>query len=130
MRDDLRDDVIDVFGESGCDLGGRRDPGDVKKGVHSVGVQRQSADRGLRRRTEQVRVFDLRRTTRRRSRSTVPSPAQRGGSPSAEKRWNPRKRDFATKPAPATLIDRAVHAAVSARGVAVTKSTAHEALQL
>ena len=40
VRDDLRDYVIDAFGDRGAILV-VDETGDVKKGVHSVGVQRQ-----------------------------------------------------------------------------------------
>ena len=40
VRDDLRDYVIDAFGDSGAVLV-VDETGDVKKGMHSVGVQRQ-----------------------------------------------------------------------------------------
>jgi SRSO17 transposase len=40
VRDDLRDYVVDAFGDPGAILV-VDETGDVKKGVHSVGVQRQ-----------------------------------------------------------------------------------------
>ena len=56
VRDDLRDYVIDAFGDPGAILV-VDETGDVKKGVHSVGVQRQYSGTAGRVENSQVAVF-------------------------------------------------------------------------
>ncbi len=56
MRDDLRDYVIDAFNDPGAILV-VDEAGDVKKGTHSVGVQRQYSDTAGRIENSQVAVY-------------------------------------------------------------------------
>ena len=56
VRDDLRDYVIDAFGDPGAILV-VDETGDVKKGVHSVGVQRQYTGTAGRIENSQVAVY-------------------------------------------------------------------------
>ena len=56
VRDDLRDYVIDAFGDPGAVLV-LDETGDVKKGVHSVGVQRQYTGTAGRIENAQVAVY-------------------------------------------------------------------------
>ena len=56
VRDDLRDYVIDAFGDPGAILV-VDETGDVKKGVHSVGVQRQYSGTAGRIENSQVAVY-------------------------------------------------------------------------
>ena len=56
VRDDLRDYVIDAFGDPGAILV-VDETGDVKKGVHSVGVQRQYTGTAGRIENAQVAVY-------------------------------------------------------------------------
>jgi SRSO17 transposase len=56
IRDDLRDYVIEVFGDPGAILV-VDETGDVKKGVHSVGVQRQYSGTAGRIENSQVAVY-------------------------------------------------------------------------
>ena len=56
MRDDLRDYVIDAFGDPDAILV-VDETGDVKKGVHSVGVQRQYTGTAGRIENAQVAVY-------------------------------------------------------------------------
>src|SRR6478735_8344435 len=56
VRDDLRDYVIDAFGDTGAVLV-VDETGDVKKGVHSVGVQRQYTGTAGRIENSQVAVY-------------------------------------------------------------------------
>jgi SRSO17 transposase len=56
VRDDLRDCVIDAFGDPGAILV-IDETGDVKKGVHSVGVERQYSGTGGRIENSQVAVY-------------------------------------------------------------------------
>ena len=63
VRDDLRDYVIDAFGDPGAILV-VDETGDVKKGVHSVGVQRQYTGTAGASRTPSRGVSDLRRPAR------------------------------------------------------------------
>ncbi len=56
VRDDLRDYVIDAFGDPGAVLVAD-ETGDVKKGVHSVGVQRQYTGTAGRIENSQVTVY-------------------------------------------------------------------------
>jgi SRSO17 transposase len=56
VRDDLREYVIDAFGDPGAILV-VDETGDVKKGVHSVGVQRQYTGTAGRIENSQVAVY-------------------------------------------------------------------------
>jgi SRSO17 transposase len=56
VRDDLRDYVIDAFGDPGAILV-VDETGDVKKGTHSVGVQRQYSGTAGRVENSQVAVY-------------------------------------------------------------------------
>ena len=56
VRDDLRDYVIDAFGDPGAILV-VDETGDVKKGVHTVGVQRQYSGTAGRIENSQVAVY-------------------------------------------------------------------------
>ena len=56
MRDDLRDYVIDAFGDPGAILV-VDETGDIKKGTHSVGVQRQYSGTAGRVENSQVAVY-------------------------------------------------------------------------
>ena len=122
VRDDLRDYVVDSFGDAGAILV-VDETGDVKKGMHSVGVQRQYSGTAGRIENSQVAVY-------------LTYAAPRGHALIDRALYLPRswaddddrcadagipkdKRDFATKPALAvTLIDRAVAAKVPAAWVA------------
>ena len=118
VRDDLRDYVIDAFGDPGAILV-VDETGDVKKGVHSVGVQRQYSGTAGRVENSQVAVFLTYAAPRGhalidralylpKSWAEDSDRCRNAGIPS-------EKRDFATKPTLATmLIDRAVHAQVPA----------------
>jgi len=122
IRDDLRDYVVDAFGDSGATLI-LDETGDVKKGVHSVGVQRQYSGTAGRIENSQVAVFLTYAAPRGhalidralylpRSWAEAPERCEAAGIPS-------NKRGFATKPALGrALIDRAVAADVPAAWVA------------
>lgn len=122
VRDDLRDYVVDAFGDPGAILV-VDETGDVKKGVHSVGVQRQYSGTAGRVENSQVALY-------------LTYAAPRGHALIDRALYLPRswtddhdrcaeagiptdKRSFATKPTLATiLIDRAVVARVPAGWVA------------
>ena len=121
VRDDLRGYVIDAFGDPDAVLV-VDETGDVKKGVHSVGVQRQYTGTAGRVENAQVAVF-------------LTYAAKRGHALIDRalylpKSWTedpdrcaaagiPENTGFATKPALATeLISRAVDAGVPAAWVA------------
>ena len=122
VRDDLRDYVIDAFADPSAILV-VDETGDVKKGVHSVGVQRQYSGTAGRIENAQVAVYLTYAAPRGHAlidralylpRSWAEDPARcaEGGIP-------PDKRGFATKPAlAAALIARAVAAKVPAGWVA------------
>src|SRR6476660_2443549 len=122
VRDDLRNYVIDAFGDPGAILV-VDETGDVKKGVHSVGVQRQYSGTAGRVENSQVAVYLTYAASRGhalidralyvpRSWSEDPVRCEGAGIPTD-------RRGFATKPTLATaLIDRAVHAEVPAGRVA------------
>src|ERR1700758_5399156 len=122
VRDDLRDYVIDAFADPSAILV-VDETGDVKKGVHSVGVQRQYSGTAGRIENAQVAVYLTYAAPRGHAlidralylpRSWAEDPAR-----CAEAGIPQDKRDFATKPALAvTLIDRAVAAKVPAAWVA------------
>lgn len=122
VRDDLRDYVVDAFGDQGAVLV-VDETGDVKKGMHSVGVQRQYSGTAGRIENSQVAVY-------------LTYAAPRGHALIDRALYLPKswaedtsrcddvgipedKRGFATKPTLATaLIDRAVAAKVPAAWVA------------
>ena len=121
VRDDLRDYVIEAFGEADAVLV-VDETGDVKKGVHSVGVQRQYTGTAGRIENAQVAVY-------------LTYAAQRGHALIDRSLYLPRSwtedpqrcavagvpsgTGFATKPALATaMISRAVQAGVPAAWVA------------
>lgn len=122
VRDDLRDYVIDAFGDPGAILV-VDETGDVKKGTATVGVQRQYTGTAGRIENAQVAVY-------------LTYAAPRGHALIDRALYLPRcwaedtdrcddariptnKREFATKPALATaLITRAVEAQVPAAWVA------------
>jgi SRSO17 transposase len=122
VRDDLRDYVVDAFGDR-CAILVVDETGDVKKGVHSVGVQRQYSGTAGRIENSQVAVY-------------LTYAAPRGHALIDRALYLPRgwaddhdrcadagipadKRGFATKPTLATtLIDRAVAAGTPAGWVA------------
>src|SRR5690349_722567 len=121
VRDDLRDYVIEAFGDPGAVLV-VDETGDVKKGVHSVGVQRQYTGTAGRIENSQVAVF-LTYATRRghgfldrrlylpRLWTADPDRCRAAGVPEAVQ--------FATKPALATaMITAALAAGAPARWVA------------
>jgi SRSO17 transposase len=121
VRDDLRDYVVDAFGDTGAILV-VDETGDVKKGTHSVGVQRQYSGTAGRIENAQVAVY-------------LTYAAPRGHALIDRALYLPRswaddhdrcanagipngQRGFATKPTLATeLITRAVQAGVPAAWV-------------
>ena len=122
VRDDLRDYVIDAFGDPGAILV-LDETGDVKKGVYSVGVQRQYTGTAGRIENAQVAVYLTYAAPRGhalidralylpRSWTEDPHRCDDAGIP-------PDKRDFATKPTlAAALVARTVAANVPAAWVA------------
>lgn len=122
VRDDLRDYVVDAFGNADAILV-VDETGDVKKGVHSVGVQRQYSGTAGRIENSQVAVYLTYAAPRGhalidralyvpRSWAQDPDRCTSAGIPGD-------KQGFATKPAlAATLIDRAVAAKIPAAWVA------------
>ena len=122
VRDDLRDYVIDAFGDPGAILV-VDETGDVKKGTHSVGVQRQYSGTAGRVENSQVAVYLTYAAPRGhalidralylpRSWADDHDRCAAAGIPHAQ-------QVFATKPTlAATLIDRAVSASVPAAWVA------------
>jgi SRSO17 transposase len=122
VRDDLRDYVIDAFGDPGAILV-VDETGDVKKGVHSVGVQRQYSGTAGRIENAQVAVYLTYAAPRGhalidralylpRSWAEDPDRCNGAGIPQDD-------RAFATKPTTArALIDRAVAAEIPASWVA------------
>lgn len=122
VRDDLRDYVIDAFGDPGAILV-VDETGDVKKGTHSVGVQRQYSGTAGRIENSQVAVYLTYAAPRGhalidralylpKSWTEAPQRCVDAGIPNAQ-------RSFATKPTLATrLIARAVAAKVPAAWVA------------
>ena len=122
VRDDLRDYVIDALGDPGAILV-VDETGDVKKGIHSVGVQRQYSGTAGRVENSQVAVYLTYAAPRGHAlidralylpKSWTGDPARcTGAGIPAE------QQVFATKPTlAATLIDRAVQAKVPAAWVA------------
>lgn len=122
VRDDLRDYVVDAFGDPGAVLV-VDETGDVKKGLHSVGVQRQYSGTAGRIENSQVAVYLTYAARRGHAlidralylpHSWVDEPGRCAGAGIPDD-----KRVFATKPALAvTMIDRAVAAEVPAAWVA------------
>lgn len=122
VRDDLRDYVIDAFGHPSAVLV-VDETGDVKKGVHSVGVQRQYTGTAGRIENSQVAVYLTYAAPRGhalidrglylpKSWADDPDRCEAAGIPTD-------RRGFATKPALArALIRRAVAAKVPAAFVA------------
>ncbi len=122
VRDDLRDYVIDAFGDPGAVLV-VDETGDVKKGVHSVGVQRQYTGTAGRIENAQVAVYLTYAAPRGhalidralylpRCWAEDPDRCDDAGIPET-------RRGFATKPTlAAALISRAVQAQVPAAWVA------------
>jgi SRSO17 transposase len=122
VRDDLRDYVIDAFGDPGAILV-VDETGDVKKGTHSVGVQRQYSGTAGRIENSQVAVYLTYAAPRGhalidralylpKSWTAVPQRCADAGIPNGQ-------RGFATKPTLArALIARAVEAKVPAGWVA------------
>ena len=122
VRDDLRDYVVDAFADPGAVLV-VDETGDVKKGIDTVGVQRQYTGTAGRIENSQVAVYLTyaaprghalidRRLYLPRSWSEDPARCDRAGIPEDI-------RGFATKPTLARgLIDRAVAAQVPAAWVA------------
>ena len=122
VRDDLRDYVIDAFGDTGAILV-VDETGDVKKGTHSVGVQRQYSGTAGRIENSQVAVYLTYAAPRGhalidralylpRSWADDHDRCANAGIPNGQRR-------FATKPTLATeLITRAVQAGVPAAWVA------------
>jgi SRSO17 transposase len=122
VRDDLRDYVIDAFGDPGAILV-VDETGDVKKGTHSVGVQRQYSGTAGRIENSQVAVYLTYAAPRGHAlidralylpKSWTDDPARcvDAGIPQD-------KQGFATKPTlAAELIERAVAAKVPAAWVA------------
>jgi SRSO17 transposase len=122
VRDDLRDYVVEAFGDSEAVLV-LDETGDVKKGVHSVGVQRQYTGTAGRIENAQVAVYLTYAAARGHAlidralylpKSWTDDPDRCDGAAIPSD-----KRDFATKPALAReLITRAVAAEVPAAWVA------------
>jgi len=122
VRDDLRDYVVDAFADPGAILV-VDETGDVKKGVHSVGVQRQYTGTAGRIENAQVAVYLTYAAPRGhalidralylpKSWTDDAARCDNAGIPDGQ-------RDFATKPALATaLVARAVTAKVAAAWVA------------
>ena len=122
VRNDLRDYVIDAFGDAGAVLV-VDETGDVKKGLDTVGVQRQYTGTAGRIENAQVAVYLTYAAPRGhalidralylpRSWAGDPARCDDAGIPTS-------KRDFATKPALAkALITRALDAKVPAAWVA------------
>ena len=122
VRDDLRDYVVDAFGDRGAILV-VDETGDVKKGIHSVGVQRQYSGTAGRIENSQVAVYLTYAAPRGhalidralylpRAGPTIATAAPTPESPTASGVSPPNL------PWPSTLIDRAVAAEVPAAWVA------------
>jgi len=122
LRDDLRDYVIDAFGHSGAVLV-VDETGDLKKGVHSVGVQRQYTGTAGRIENAQVAVYLTYAAPRGHALIDralyLPKSWTQDPQRCAEAGIPQDKQCFATKPGLAQeLIARAVEAKVPAAWVA------------
>ena len=122
VRDDLRDYVVDAFGDRGAILV-VDETGDVKKGVHSVGVQRQYSGTAARVENCQVAVYLTYAAPRGHALIDralyLPKSWSHDTARCADAGIPKDKQGFATKPTlAATLIDRAVAAKVPAGWVA------------
>jgi SRSO17 transposase len=122
VRDDLRDYVIDAFGDPGAILV-VDETGDVKKGVHSVGVQRQYSGTAGRVENSQVAVYLTYAAPRGHALIDralyLPKSWSKDTDRCADAGIPEDKRGFATKPTlAAKLIDRAVAAQIPAAWVA------------
>ena len=122
VRDDLRDYVVDAFGDPGAILV-LDETGDVKKGLQSVGVQRQYTGTAGRIENSQVAVYLTYAAPRGHAlidRALYLPKSWAEDADRCDKAGIPtNKRDFATKPALArALIARAVEAKVPATWVA------------
>jgi SRSO17 transposase len=122
VRDDLRDYVVDSFGDREAILV-VDETGDIKKGAHSVGVQRQYSGTAGRIENSQVAVYLTYAAPRGHALIDralyLPKSWTEDSKRCAEAGIPTDKRSFATKPALAVeLIDRAVAAKVPAAWVA------------
>ena len=122
LRDDLRDYVVDAFGDLGAILV-VDETGDVKKGLHSVGVQRQYTGTAGRIENAQVAVYLTYATPRGHALIDRALYLPKSWTEDTERCDNAgipdNERDFATKPTLArALIARAVQAQVPAAWVA------------
>lgn len=122
VRDDLRDYVIDAFGDPGAILV-VDETGDVKKGTATVGVQRQYSGTAGRIENSQVAVYLTYAASRGHALIDralyLPKSWTEDSERCAEAGIPTGKQSFATKPALARdLIDRAVAANVPAGWVA------------
>jgi SRSO17 transposase len=122
VRDDLRDYVIDAFGDRGAILV-VDETGDIKKGIHSVGVQRQYSGTAGRIENSQVAVHLTYAAPRGHALIDralyLPKSWTEDAVRCADAGIPEDKQGFATKPTLAvTLIDRAVAAKVPAAWVA------------
>ena len=122
VRDDLRDYVIDAFGDTGATLV-VDETGDVKKGTHSVGVQRQYSGTAGRIENAQVAVYLTYAAPRGHALIDRALYLPRSWADDQDRCANAAiphgQRRFATKPTLATeLITRAVQAGVPAAWVA------------
>ena len=122
VRDDLRDYVVDAFGDPGAVLV-VDETGDVKKGTHSVGVQRQYSGTAGRIENSQVGVYLTYAAPRGHAlidRALYLPKSWTEDSDRCNQAGIPQQdRGFATKPGLATaLFDRAVEANVPAAWVA------------
>lgn len=122
VRDDLRDYVVDAFGDPGAILV-VDETGDVKKGTHSVGVQRQYSGTAGRIENTQVAVYLTYAAPRGHAlidRALYLPQSWIEDSERCDAAGIPQQhRDFATKPTLATaLIDRAAEAKIPASWVA------------
>jgi SRSO17 transposase len=122
VRDDLRDYVVDAFGDPGAILV-LDETGDVKKGVHSVGVQRQYTGTAGRIENSQVAVYLTYAAPRGHALIDRALYLPRSWAEDPERCDDARipinRRGFATKPTLArALITRAVEAKTPAAWVA------------
>lgn len=128
VRDDLRDYVVNAFGDPGAILV-VDETGDVKKGVHSVGVQRQYSGTAGRIENSQVAVFLTYAAPRGHALIDralyLPRSWADDHDRCADARIPADKRGFATKPTlAAELITRAVQARFPRGGWPAMKSMA------